>query len=103
MALASAKRSGSSPTSPPSNVTASSPSIQADTGDARLTPRMVTIIGVSKDVAGFRVTDVREADVFLPTTVDAQRPSWSLAFKAIPTWRGKRFSSDSPGSIRTWA
>jgi predicted permease len=36
-----------------------------------LTPRTVTVIGVSKDVAGFRVTDVREAGVFLPTTIDA--------------------------------
>jgi len=38
-----------------------------------LTARTVTVIGVSKDVAGFRVTDVREAGVFLPTTVDAPK------------------------------
>ncbi len=44
---------------------------EADAGDARLTARTVTVIGVSKDVAGFRITDVREAGVFLPTTVDA--------------------------------
>jgi predicted lysophospholipase L1 biosynthesis ABC-type transport system permease subunit len=36
-----------------------------------LTPRTVTVIGVAKDVAGFRLTDVKEAGVFLPTTVDA--------------------------------
>jgi hypothetical protein len=41
--------------------------------DAPLTPRTVTVIGVSKDVAGFRVTDVREAGVFLPTAVDAPK------------------------------
>jgi predicted permease len=45
----------------------------AGAGDAPLTPRMVTVIGVSKDVAGFRVTDVREAGVFLPTTLDAPK------------------------------
>jgi predicted lysophospholipase L1 biosynthesis ABC-type transport system permease subunit len=38
-----------------------------------LTPRTVTVVGVAKDVAGFRVTDVREAGVFLPTTVDAPK------------------------------
>ena len=46
---------------------------EAGAGDAPLTPRTVTVIGVSKDVAGFRVTDVREAGVFLPTTVDAPK------------------------------
>ena len=45
----------------------------AGAGDAPLTPRTVTVIGVSKDVAGFRITDVREAGVFLPTTVDAPK------------------------------
>ena len=42
-------------------------------GVAPLTPRLVTVVGVSKDVAGFRITDVREAGVFLPTTVDAPK------------------------------
>ena len=46
---------------------------EAGAGGAPLTPRTVTVIGVSKDVAGFRVTDVREAGVFLPTTVDAPK------------------------------
>ena len=46
---------------------------EAGAGDTSLTPRTVTVIGVSKDVAGFRITDVREAGVFLPTTVDAPK------------------------------
>ena len=46
---------------------------EAGAGEPPLTPRMVTVIGVSKDVAGFRVTDVREAGVFLPTTRDAPK------------------------------
>jgi predicted permease len=45
----------------------------AGDGDVPLTPRTVTVVGVSKDVAGFRVTDVREAGVFLPTTRDAPK------------------------------
>jgi predicted permease len=47
----------------------------AGDGLAPLTPRMVTVIGVSKDVAGFRITDVREAGVFLPTSLDAPKTS----------------------------
>ena len=46
---------------------------EAGAGEPPLTPRMVTVIGVSKDVAGFRFTDVREAGVFLPTTVEAPK------------------------------
>ena len=45
----------------------------AGDGEAPLTPRTVTVIGVSKDVAGFRITDVREAGVFLPTTREAPK------------------------------
>jgi predicted permease len=40
---------------------------------APMTPRTVTVVGVAKDVAGFRVTDVREAGVFLPTSVGAPK------------------------------
>ncbi len=46
---------------------------EADASAAQLTARTVTVVGVSKDVAGFRITDVREAGVFLPTTVDAPK------------------------------
>jgi predicted permease len=45
----------------------------AGAGRAPLTPRTVAVIGVSKDVAGFRITDVKEAGVFLPTTRDAPK------------------------------
>jgi MacB-like periplasmic core domain/FtsX-like permease family len=45
----------------------------AGAGGAPLTPRTVTVVGVSKDVAGFRITDVKEAGVFLPTTRDAPK------------------------------
>jgi predicted permease len=42
-------------------------------GEPPLTPRTVTVIGVSRDVTGFRLTDVKEAGVFLPTTLDVPK------------------------------
>jgi putative ABC transport system permease protein len=35
-----------------------------------LPARMVTVVGVSRDVAGFRFTGVKDATVFVPTTLD---------------------------------
>jgi predicted permease len=43
---------------------------------SQVTPRVVTVIGVSRDVAGFRITDVKESGVFLPTTLN--RPDTSV-------------------------
>jgi predicted permease len=40
-----------------------------------LTPRQLTVVGVAKDVAGFRITDVEEAGVYLPTSLDAVHTS----------------------------
>ena len=34
---------------------------------------MVTVVGVSRDVPGFRFSDVRRPDIFVPTSVDAQK------------------------------
>jgi hypothetical protein len=36
---------------------------------------MVTVVGVVRDVRGFRLTDVKEAGVFLPTLLDAAKTS----------------------------
>ena len=48
--------------------------------DEALVPaRLVTVVGVSRDVAGFRITDIREAGIFLPTRVDA--PQTSIAVR----------------------
>ena len=38
-----------------------------------LAPRMVTVVGVARDVPGFRITDVREAGVFLPTSLETPK------------------------------
>jgi hypothetical protein len=43
--------------------------------DALVQARMVTVVGVARDVPGFRITDVREAGVFLPTGVEAAKTS----------------------------
>ena len=50
------------------------------TADAPVDPawtqtRTVTVVGVAKDVPGFRITDVKEAGVFLPTSLDVARTS----------------------------
>ena len=69
-----------------------------------LPARLVTVVGVSRDVTGFRFTDVKGAGVFLPTSARCAEDhrSWR-ASAAIPISRGKRCSITSPGSIRTWA
>ena len=42
---------------------------------ALLHPRTVTVVGVARDVPGFRITDVKEAGVFLPTSLDVAKTS----------------------------
>ena len=65
--MALAKRSGSRRTSRPE---------RGRSNEAPVPPRIVTVVGVSRDVPGFRFTDVRKADIFVPTSPDA--PSTSL-------------------------
>ncbi len=43
--------------------------------EAPLTPRLVTVIGVSRDAAGFRLTNIKEPGVYLPTSLDVARTS----------------------------
>jgi predicted permease len=40
-----------------------------------LPPRMVTVVGVSRDVPGFRFSDVKDAGIFLPTSLDKPKTS----------------------------
>jgi len=40
-----------------------------------LTPRMVTVVGVARDVPGFRVTDIKEPGVFLATGLEVAKTS----------------------------
>jgi predicted permease len=42
-------------------------------GEAPLPSRMVTVVGVSRDVPGFRFTDATTAGIFVPTSVDAPK------------------------------
>ena len=41
--------------------------------EAPLPSRMVTVVGVSRDVPGFRFTDNRDSGIFVPTSVDASK------------------------------
>lgn len=54
-------------------------------GEAPLAPRMVTVVGVVRDVAGFRLTDVEEAGVFLPTSLDVPKTSFVARVTGDPT------------------
>jgi predicted permease len=47
------------------------------TGEPPMPARLVTVVGVSHDVAGFRFTDIQATGIFLPTSVDA--PNTSIA------------------------
>ena len=47
----------------------------APADDALKQARMVTVVGVARDVPGFRITDVKEAGVFLPTSLEAAKTS----------------------------
>ena len=38
-------------------------------------PRMVTVVGVARDVPGFRFSDVKDAGIFLPTSLDVPNTS----------------------------
>ena len=52
--------------------------------------RLVTVVGVSRDVAGFRFTDIKDAGIFLPTSVNAPK-----------TWVAARVKGDSEIARRT--
>ena len=52
--------------------------------------RLVTVVGVSRDVAGFRFTDAEDAGIFLPTSVNAPK-----------TWVAARVKGDSEIARRT--
>jgi predicted permease len=58
---------------PPSGFLRINPSAPADEG--LLQTRMVTVIGVARDVRGFRITGIKEAGVFLPTGLDVAKTS----------------------------
>jgi hypothetical protein len=52
------------------------PSVTAESqpkGEPPMPARTVTVVGVTREVAGFRFSDVRETGIFLPTSVNAPR------------------------------
>ncbi len=46
--------------------------------------RLVTVVGVSRDVAGFRIIDTKEAGIFLPVSVNAPKTSVVVRVKGDP-------------------
>jgi predicted permease len=42
-------------------------------GDELLVPRMVTVVGISRDVPGFRFAEVADAGIFVPTGLDVPK------------------------------
>jgi predicted permease len=53
--------------------------------DGLVQSRMVTVVGVARDVAGFRFTDVKEAGVFLPTGLDVAKTSIVARVRGEPS------------------
>jgi predicted permease len=47
-------------------------------------PRLVTVVGVSRDTAGFRLTDSEDVDIFLPTSVNAPRTAVAARVSGDP-------------------
>ena len=60
--------------------------------DPAMQSRLVTVVGVARDVAGFRFIDTKNAGIFLPTSVQAPR-----------TWVAARLKGDSALAYRTLA
>src|SRR4051794_26007791 len=58
---------------PPHGFLRINPGAPADEG--LLQTRMVTVVGVARDVRGFRITGIKEAGVFLPTGLDVAKTS----------------------------
>ncbi|HEU4690872.1 MAG TPA: ABC transporter permease, partial [Vicinamibacterales bacterium] len=59
--------------------------VKGATVDRALTqPRTVTVVGVARDVPGFRFTDVKEAGVFLPTSLDVAKTSVVARVQGAP-------------------
>jgi predicted lysophospholipase L1 biosynthesis ABC-type transport system permease subunit len=56
----------------------------APVDDALLQVRTVTVVGVARDVPGFRLSDVKDAGVFLPTGLDVAKTSIVARVKGDP-------------------
>ena len=51
---------------------------------ALMQARTVTVVGVAKDVPGFRITDVKEAGVYMPTSLDVAKTSVIARVQGAP-------------------
>jgi hypothetical protein len=67
----------------PSGLLRINPRAAADTGLVQA--RMVTVVGVARDVPGLRFTGIKEAGVFLPTGLDVEKTSMVARVQGEPT------------------
>ena len=49
--------------------------------EPRMPARLVTVVGVSRNIAGFRFADIKQAGIFLPTSVNAPKTSVAARVK----------------------
>ena len=66
----------------PSGLLRINPGAAADNGLVQA--RMVTVVGVARDVPGLRFTGIKEADVFLPTGLDVEKTSMVARVQGEP-------------------
>ena len=66
-----------------------------------LESRTFTVVGVVRDVAGFRIAPFKQAVVYVPTSAAMPGTSLMCALTATPNLHGKRSSIDSPPLIPT--
>ena len=67
----------------PSGLLRINPAAAAD--NALVQARMVTVVGVARDVPGLRFTGIKEAGVFLPTGLDVEKTSMVARVQGEPT------------------
>src|SRR5262249_60263211 len=82
-------------------------SVQAPSGFLRINPRaaadnalvqarIVTVVGVARDVPGLRFTGIKEAGVFLPTGLDVEKTSMVARGRGEPNLAGQALPDPRP-------
>ena len=59
-------------------------SITQPNDEPPLSARTVTVVGISRDVKGFRITDVKDAGIFVPTRVDVPHTAVMARVNGVP-------------------
>jgi predicted permease len=67
----------------PSGLLRINPGAAADNGLVQ--PRVLTVVGIARDVPGLRFTGIREAGVFLPTSLEVEKTSMVARVRGEPS------------------